>query len=41
MLQELPEMWANTKKLAVVVKQKVAPLQVHAKFTSKFAYLKS
>ncbi|XP_063983406.1 dynein beta chain, ciliary [Diachasmimorpha longicaudata] len=26
-LQELPEQWANTKKLAVMVKQQVAPLQ--------------
>jgi len=28
LLQELPEQWANTKKLAVTVKQTVAPLQV-------------
>lgn len=27
LLQELPEQWANTKKLAVLVKQQVAPLQ--------------
>ncbi|XP_046594204.1 dynein beta chain, ciliary [Neodiprion lecontei] len=27
LLQELPEQWANTKKLALVVKQQVAPLQ--------------
>jgi len=27
LLQELPEQWANTKKLAVTVKQQVAPLQ--------------
>lgn len=27
MLQELPEQWSNTKKLAVTVKQQVAPLQ--------------
>ena len=27
-LQELPEQWNNTKKLAVTVKQAVAPLQV-------------
>ncbi|XP_045482107.1 dynein beta chain, ciliary [Harmonia axyridis] len=26
-LQELPEQWANTKKIAVTVKQQVAPLQ--------------
>ncbi|XP_043280370.1 dynein beta chain, ciliary isoform X2 [Venturia canescens] len=26
-LQELPEQWANTKKLALMVKQQVAPLQ--------------
>ena len=29
-LQELPEQWNNTKKLAVTVKQSVAPLQVSA-----------
>jgi len=28
LLQELPEQWNNTKKLAVTVKQAVAPLQV-------------
>ncbi|XP_037350847.1 dynein axonemal heavy chain 17 isoform X1 [Talpa occidentalis] len=28
-LQELPEQWANTKKLAVQVKQNVAPLQAN------------
>lgn len=27
LLQELPEQWANTKKLALMVKQQVAPLQ--------------
>lgn len=27
LLQELPEQWSNTKKLAVTVKQQVAPLQ--------------
>lgn len=27
LLQELPEQWNNTKKLAVTVKQQVAPLQ--------------
>lgn len=27
LLQELPDQWANTKKLAVMVKQQVAPLQ--------------
>ena len=27
-LQELPEQWNNSKKLAVTVKQAVAPLQV-------------
>lgn len=27
LLQELPEQWANTKKIAVTVKQQVAPLQ--------------
>ncbi|OXU27164.1 hypothetical protein TSAR_014516 [Trichomalopsis sarcophagae] len=27
LLQELPDQWANTKKLAVTVKQQVAPLQ--------------
>ncbi|XP_034940720.1 dynein beta chain, ciliary [Chelonus insularis] len=27
LLQELPEQWANTKKLALLVKQQVAPLQ--------------
>lgn len=26
-LQELPEQWANTKKIAITVKQQVAPLQ--------------
>lgn len=26
-LQELPEQWNNTKKIALVVKQQVAPLQ--------------
>jgi len=25
--QELPEMWTNTKKLSIAVKQQVAPLQ--------------
>lgn len=32
-LQELPEQWANTKKLALIVKQQVAPLQA-GKFLS-------
>jgi dynein heavy chain len=27
LLQELPDQWANTKKIAVTVKQQVAPLQ--------------
>ncbi|XP_059610636.1 dynein beta chain, ciliary isoform X2 [Phlebotomus argentipes] len=27
LLQELPEQWANTKKIAITVKQQVAPLQ--------------
>lgn len=27
LLQELPEQWANTKKIAQTVKQQVAPLQ--------------
>lgn len=27
LLQELPEQWANTKKLALMVKQQVTPLQ--------------
>lgn len=27
LLQELPDQWANTKKLAVMIKQQVAPLQ--------------
>ena len=27
LLQELPDQWANTKKLAMTVKQQVAPLQ--------------
>lgn len=27
LLQELPDQWANTKKLAQMVKQQVAPLQ--------------
>ena len=27
LLQELPEQWANTKKIATIVKQQVAPLQ--------------
>lgn len=27
LLQELPEQWSNTKKLALMVKQQVAPLQ--------------
>ena len=33
LLQELPEQWANTKKLALMVKQQVAPLQAG---TTKF-----
>ncbi|KAF1593748.1 UNVERIFIED_CONTAM: Dynein heavy chain 17, axonemal, partial [Eudyptes pachyrhynchus] len=28
-LQELPEQWTNTKKLAIQVKQNVAPLQAN------------
>ena len=36
LLQELPEQWANTKKLAQMVKQQVAPLQ--AGKLNKFNY---
>ena len=34
LLEELPHKWVNTKKLAVVVKQHVTPLEVI--FTSYF-----
>lgn len=29
LLQELPDQWINTKKIATIVKQQVAPLQVY------------
>lgn len=34
LLQELPEQWANTKKLALMVKQQVAPLQAGIETTT-------
>jgi len=39
LLQELPEQWANTKKLAVTVKQTVAPLQVSVRRFLKMLFL--
>lgn len=30
LLQELPEQWSNTKKLALMIKQQVGPLQAGA-----------